>query len=191
MEYNKEIKIVAFVGLPGSGKSVATEYATAMGYPKVYLGDIFYSEMDKAGLEHTPENEKAFRVEIRKSLGPDFAAKPIIQEIHNLIDAGQHRIVMDGLYSWDEYKTMKHEFPGELIVIAIVTTKHLRHHRLSIRADRPLSEAESIARDWDEIEDINKGGPIAVADYYITNNDSIEKLHEQINKVLKEIEFIS
>lgn len=189
MTYNKQTQIIAFVGLPGSGKTTATEYITAKGYPKVYFGGVIYDAMDKAGIPRTPENEGLFRVEIRKREGADFAAKPIINEIHNLINAGQHRIVVDGLYTWAEYKLMKHEFPGELTVIAVVAPKRLRHRRLAIRPRRPLTESESTARDWAEIEDIQKGGPIAIADHYIINDGSVEKLHRNVDAVLSDLDF--
>lgn len=189
MVLNKEIKIIAFVGLPGAGISTTVEYVTSKGYPKVYFGGIIYTAMDKVGLEHTPENEKTFRVEIRKCEGVDFAVKQIVQEIHALINAGQHQIVVDGLYSWDEYKVMKHEFPGELTVVAIVAPKHMRHRRLAIRPKRPLTEAESTARDWSEIEDIQKGGPIAMADHYIMNDGDLSHLYEQVDKTLNNLGF--
>lgn len=189
MDNNKEIKIIAFVGLPGAGISTATEYVTSKGYPKVYYGGIIYDEMDKAGIEHTPENEATFRIEIRKQLGADFATKRIDQEIRNLIASGQHRIVVDGLYSWDEYKTMKHDFPGELIAIAVVTPKHMRHRRLASRPKRPLTATEADQRDWAEIEDIGKGGPIAIADHYIMNDSDFNNLYGQIDKTLNEIGF--
>lgn len=185
----KETNLIAFVGLPGAGKTTATDYVTSKGYPKVYFGGIIYEEMDKVGLEHTAENEKTFRVEIRNQEGPDFAAKRINEQIHKLFEAGQHKIVIDGLYSWDEYKCMKHEFPCELEVIAIVAPKRLRHSRLSVRPKRPLTELESTERDWSEIEDIQKGGPIAIADHYIINDGSFEKLNQQIDNVLNEINF--
>lgn len=191
MEYNKEIKIIAFVGLPGAGKSTATDYVTSKGYPKVYFGGVIYAAMDKVGLEHTVENEAMFRIEIRKKEGADFAAKPIIQEIHGLVNSGQHKIVVDGLYTWDEYKIMKHEFPGELTVVAIVAPRRIRHRRLATRPKRPLTEAESNARDWSEIEDIQKGGPIAIADHYIMNDGDFENLYNQINKTLSDIEFLN
>ena len=34
------IKILAIVGMSGSGKSVAVDYLTGKGYPKVYFGAI-------------------------------------------------------------------------------------------------------------------------------------------------------
>lgn len=185
----KETNLIAFVGLPGAGKTTATDYVTSKGYPKVYFGGIIYDEMDKVGLEHTAENEKAFRVEIRQKEGSDFAAQRINQQIHSLTEAGQRKIVIDGLYSWDEYKCMKHEFPCELEVIAIVAPKRLRHSRLAARPKRPLTELESTERDWSEIEDIQKGGPIAIADHYITNDGDFDKLYKQIDVILNDINF--
>jgi dephospho-CoA kinase len=183
-------KIIAFVGLAGAGKSVAVDYVTAKGYPRVYFGGVILDAMTAAGLEHTQENEKPFREELRAREGNDFVARQIATQIHNLIDAGQHRIVADGLYSWTEYKTLKHEFPGELSVVAIVAPKLLRHRRLTDRPIRPLTQAEADQRDWAEIEGIEKGGPIAIADHYIINDDSLDHLYEQIDKVLDDIEFV-
>lgn len=191
MNYNQDIKIITFVGLTGAGKSAATDYVTSKGYPKVYFGGVVLDAMTEAGLEHTQENEKSFREELRKREGNDFIAKRIISQIHGLIDAGQHRIVADGLYSWTEYKVLKHEFPGELHVVALVAPKKLRHHRLSIRPIRPLTQVEADQRDWAEIENIEKGGPIAIADHYIMNDGDFEKLYEQIDLVLGQIGFIS
>lgn len=186
---NNKVKIVAFVGLAGAGKSMAVDYVTTKGYPKVYFGGVVLDAMTEAGLEHNQENEKTFREEIRAREGKDFIAQRIIAQIHNLIDAGQHRIVADGLYSWTEYKVLKHEFPGELIIVAIIAPKQVRHRRLLVRPVRPLTQTEADQRDWAEIENIEKGGPIAIADHYIVNDSDIEQLHQQIDKVLDEIEF--
>src|SRR5665811_683202 len=114
MSFNKDIKIIAIVGMTGAGKSEVVDYITAKGYPKVYFGGVLYDAMRQAGIEILEANEKIFRAEIREREGTDFLVKRIIKQIHGLIDAGQHRIVVDGLYSWSEYKVMKHEFPGEM-----------------------------------------------------------------------------
>jgi dephospho-CoA kinase len=183
--------IVAFVGLAGSGKSVSVDYIAKKGYPKVYFGGVVLDAMTAVGLEHNEENEKVFREELRKNEGDNFIANRIIQQIHNLIQSGQHRIVADGLYSWTEYKTIKKEFPGELTVIAVVTPKRLRHQRLQNRPIRPLTQAESNERDWSEIEKLEKGGPIAIADHYIINDGDLDNLHKQIDQTLNDIDFYS
>ncbi|MBC7943534.1 AAA family ATPase [Candidatus Saccharibacteria bacterium] len=189
MSHLENVKIVAFVCMPGAGKSSAVDYITEKGYPKVYFGGVVLDAMTKLGLELTQANEQPFREELRNREGKDFVAKRIIKQIHELIAAGQHRIVADGIYSWTEYKTMKREFPGELYVVAVVAPKHVRHHRLSIRSLRPLTETEANQRDWAEIENIEKGGPIAIAEHYIINDGSLEKFHSQIDQVMDEIKF--
>lgn len=180
---------MAFVGLTGSGKSVAVDYLCEKGYPRVYFGGIVLDEVKKRGLELTQENEQPIREELRRVEGKDFAVKRIISEVHDLIGAGQHRIVADGLYSWTEYKAMKHEFPGELTVVAVVTSKHLRKMRMADRPLRPLNSEQVDQRDWAEIENIEKGGPIAIADYFISNNGSLDELHAEIDEVMDHIGF--
>ena len=183
------VKIVAFVGLAGSGKSSAVDYLTEKGYPKIYFGGILYKAMEEAGVEITWESQQIFREEIREREGKDFIVKRAIKEARGLIDAGQKRIILDGLYTWSEYKILKHEFPGEITVIAIVTPKHLRKQRMANRPERPMTSEEVDQRDWAEIENIEKGGPIAIADYFIHNEGSVEKLHSAIDDVLKHIHF--
>ena len=183
------VKIVAFVGLAGSGKSSAVDYLTEKGYPKIYFGGILYKAMEEAGIEITWESQQTFREEIREREGKDFIVKRAIKEVRGLIDAGQKHIILDGLYTWSEYKILKHEFPGEITVIAIVTPKHLRKQRMANRPERPMTSEEVDQRDWAEIENIEKGGPIAIADYFIHNEGSLEKLHGEIDKVLDHIHF--
>jgi dephospho-CoA kinase len=188
-EREENVKIVAFVGLAGSGKSAAVEFLTEKGYPKVYFGGIIYKAMNDAGIEINWESQQVFREEIREKEGKDFVVKRVINEVHNLIAAGQHHIVLDGLYSWSEYKILKHEFPGDMTVIAIVTPKHLRKQRMAKRPERPMTSQEVDERDWSEIENLEKGGPIAIADYYIHNDGDIEHLNKQVDDVLNHCDF--
>lgn len=188
---HQNTKIIAFVGLTGAGKSEAVEYVCRMNYPKVYFGGVVLDAMTEAGLEHTQENEKPFREALREKEGKDFVAKRIITQINNLVQAGQKRIVADGIYTWTEYKTLKHAFPGELIVVAVVAPRHLRHHRLTTRPIRPLTAEEANDRDWAEIENLEKGGPIAIADYFIHNDKDLEHLHSQIDTVLASTHFLT
>ena len=181
--------MIAFVGLTGSGKSSAVEYLTNKNYPKVYFGGIVLDEVARRGLDLTQENEQPIREELRRTEGKDFIVRRIINQINNLIAAGQPRIVADGLYTWTEYKHLKHQFPGELTVIAVVTPKHLRKQRMANRIHRPLSPQQVDQRDWAEIENLEKGGPIAVADYFVHNDGNLDRLHHQIDQILEHINF--
>lgn len=174
-------KIIAFVGMPGSGVTTAVDYLTTKGYPKVHFGDIVVRSLEESGLDATPHNEMVVRETLREKQGNDFLAEQIAEQIHNLMSAGQHRIIADGLSSWTEYKAFKHAFPGQVITIALLASKHTRHHRLAHRPKRPFTEQEAADRDWHEIEHIEKGGPIAMADYFIINEESIDQLYADVD----------
>ena len=182
-------KIIALVGMSGSGKSVAVDYLTEKGYPKVYFGGMILKEMEKRGIEITADNEKEFREKIRAEEGNDWVVRQVIAEAKDLINAGQKRIVLDGVYSWTEYKMIKHEFPGCTTFVAIVATKKLRYARVAERTIRPFNAQEIRERDRSEIENLEKGGPIAAADYFILNDGTIDDLKNNLDKILNEIEF--
>lgn len=187
---NTNTKIIAFVGLAGSGKSSAVEYLTKKGIPKIYFGGIIYKAMEEAGIEKTWDNQEKFREEIRAREGKDFVVKRAVIEIEKLIDAGQHKIVLDGLYTWSEYKIIKHAFPGQVTVIAIVTPKHLRYQRMAKRPERPMQPHEVDQRDWAEIEKLEKGGPIAIADYFINNDNDLDDLYQKLDSILNNAKLI-
>ncbi len=186
-----DIKILAVVGMSGSGKSVIVDHLADKGLPKVYFGGMVYKEMERRGIERTPdgESEKHFREMIRETEGKDWVVKQVIEETKKLISAGQKRIILDGLYTWTEYKYLKKEFPGQITVLAVVVDKNLRHKRVGKRVLRPFNIAEIQERDRAEIENLEKGGPIAIADYYVLNNDTIDELKKSTDEILRKIEF--
>ena len=174
-------KLIAIVGMSGTGKSVVTDYLEQIGWKKLYFGGITYKLMKEAGVERTADgkSEKEFRENLRKKYGPECYAKFLEPDIKENLEKGN--VVLDGLYSWYEYKYLIERF-SNLQLICVVTDKNLRYKRVSERADRSFDKAAIVYRDISEIENLAKGGPIAYADYYILNNgtidDEIKRIHE-------------
>ena len=56
------VKILATVGMSGSGKSVVVDYLTEKGYPKVYFGGMIYKEMEKRGIARTEDGESEKKI---------------------------------------------------------------------------------------------------------------------------------
>ena len=178
-------KIIAIVGMCGSGKSIASEYLEKeLGYQKVYFGGVIYEKMKEENIEITPESQKIYRENLRKKYGMGAVAEILLPKIKEL--SKENNVVLDVLYSWDELKILKQEF-SNLKVIGIVVDKKIRYDRLKIRPDRPFNNQESRDRDISEIENIAKAGPIAYADYYIFNNGTIEEYIIRLNEILKQI----
>lgn len=178
-------KIVAVVGMCGSGKSIASEYFENLNFQKVYFGGVTMEKLKEANLEITPENEKMMREKLRKDYGMGAFASILLPRIEEFAKNGN--VVLDGLYSWDEYKILKEKFENQIILLAIVEDKNKRYERLEKREIRPLTKEQAKNRDIAEIENSAKGGPIAFADYYILNNDSIEKYKENLKKFTADI----
>ena len=174
-------KIVAIVGMCGSGKSIASKYFEDLGYKNVYFGGVTMEKLKEAGLEVTPENEKMMREKLRRELGIGAYAKVLLPRILEL--SKDYDVVLDGLYSWSELKILEEEF--DMRTIAIVCDKSLRYDRLSKRDVRPFNNEEAKKRDVTEIENIEKAGPIAYADYFIYNNGSMEEYYKRLDEIIK------
>jgi dephospho-CoA kinase len=50
---------------------------------------------------------------------------------------------------------------------------------------RPLTAEQARARDFAEIENVNKGGPIAMADFTIRNDGTLAELEQQAMAIVK------
>jgi len=175
--------MIAIVGMPGSGKSIAVSYIEKKGIPFIRFGDITDEGLKKESLEINPQNEKIFREKLRAEKGMAAYAIESKAKIDDLFMRNK-TIAIDGLYSWEEYVYLKNLYPS-LVLIALVSDSEIRYKRLSERKVRPLTLEEAKNRDEAEIEKLNKGGPIAFANYFIENNgDDINALYKKIDEVL-------
>ena len=73
---------------------------------------------------------------------------------------------------------LKDYYGDKLKLVAVYSSPKTRSLRLGVRKIRPLTAQEAADRDKNEIEIINKGGPIALADYTITNESTLRELKE-------------
>lgn len=179
-------KLIAVVGMAGTGKSVATDYLVEKGWNKVYFGGAVLDKLKEEGLEITPENEKMMRERIRKEYGMAAVSIILLPKIRESLE--KKDTVLDGLYSWDEYLVLKEEFKDRLKLICVITDKEIRYERVSKRPVRPFNREDIIKRDMSEIENLAKGGPIAYADYFIFNNGTVDKYYKRLEEILKKIE---
>ena len=56
-----EVKILAVVGMSGSGKTEVVNFMTNKGVPQVYFGGMIYKEMEKRGIARSADGESETR----------------------------------------------------------------------------------------------------------------------------------
>lgn len=189
-------RIICITGLCGSGKSVVSDFlVNEKKYQFLRFGQITLDEVKRRGLEPSEALEKEIREGIREKYGMAAYAILNLPKFDELIKRGN--VVGDGLYSFEEYKVMKEHFGDDLKVIAVYAPPSLRYKRISERVmpatdtdlrHRPITVDEAKKRDMSELEKLNKGGTIAMADYTIVNTGDVNSLLKQINEVVKDIE---
>ena len=176
------MKIISIVGMAGSGKSEVAKLFAENSFTKIRFGDITDQEVQKSGLPLNEENERYIREMLRREHGMAAYAKlnlPVIEDALKDQD-----VIIDGLYSWDEYIFLKSYYREDFHVVAVWAPPKTRHARLVTRRNRPLTMEEAAARDRAEIENINKGGPIAMADFTIINEASLENLRKEAESII-------
>jgi len=181
---NKSL-VLAIVGMPGAGKTEAVSHIIQKNIPSVRFGEIVEKKLKELGLSLTPENEQKIREELRKESGMAVFAKKSLAKIQSLLSKNKF-VVIDGLYSWEEYTFLKQQF-SQMKVVHIFAKPEFRYERLAKRPIRPFTKEQAKLRDVAEIEQLNKGGPIAIADYVIENDSDLDSLHNRIDELLKKL----
>ena len=175
--------IIAIVGMPGAGKTEAAGFFQNKQIPIIRFGDLTDAKIREKGLPLTPDNERKIREQIREELGMAAYATLAKSKIEAVLE-NNPVVFLDGLYSWEEYVYLIKEYP-QMIVLHIYADPKTRYGRLAARAIRPFTNEEARARDIAEIDKLHKGGPIAIADYLIKNETTVDRLHDELEKFLE------
>lgn len=180
-------EVIAFVGMPGSGKGTCSDYLhEKYGWPIVHFGNMVYEEVGRRGLDNV-KDEVFVREDMRAQEGPAVLAKHVSRKTDELFASGNDVVVLDGLYSWSEYKYLSEKYDESFLVIAVAAAKKIRRQRVLDRQDshRKYTLEQLVTREVAEIENLEKGGPIAYADYTLANEKTLEELLGDLDKILQ------
>jgi dephospho-CoA kinase len=176
------MKVVAIVGMAGAGKSEVARLFEENGFIKIRFGDVTDEEIKKRGLKLNEENERCIRELLREEHG--MSAYAVLNLPNIDLALKRSAVAIDGLYSWEEYTFLRNYYGSGFCVVAVWASPKVRYARLAARTERPLTQAEAASRDRAEVEKIGKSGPIAMADFTILNESSLEGLRKEIENVI-------
>lgn len=181
-------RALALVGMPGAGKTLCAKHLESQGYYQFRFGGIIVNEVQRRGWPITPENERIVREEIRAHEGIAAIAQRALPHLQAALLQHQS-IIIDGLYGFSEYKLLHANLGTNMVVVAITSPRWLRYHRLTTRQERPLTPEEAEQRDHQEIEKLEKGGPIAIADYTLINDREPQDLLAALDSLVAALAF--
>lgn len=187
-DMTEQPRALALVGMPGAGKSRCAAHLQARGFFQFRFGGIVVDEVARRGWPLTPDNERIVREELRRNEGMDVMAKRALPILRQALET-RPSVIIDGLYSWSEYKTLRAELGGLMVVVAVISARSIRYSRLAARPERPLTAEEAERRDHQEIEVIEKGGPIALADYSLLNDGTEAELLTALDALIERLDL--
>ncbi|MBP9815827.1 nucleoside monophosphate kinase [Candidatus Woesebacteria bacterium] len=183
----KQKIILAVTGLPGSGKTEATTYFKSKKLPVVHFGNIINDLVAERKLAHTEDVHKLVRMEVREKYGMEAMAVLSKEKIKKSLEK-ETLVVLDGLYSFEEYQYLKKEFKDVKVVLLVLwADKKLRYDRVEKRKDRRGLANEE--RDLNEILQANKGPTLAFADFMVINDGSMHDLQAKLEEVYRDVYF--
>lgn len=180
------MKIIAFTGMPCSGKSEAVQIAKNMGINVFRMGDMVWDEVKNRGLTLDDKHVGTVADLMRKKFGKDIWAKKTLEKITKF--SKLEYIVIDGIRNIEEIDTFKKKLGKDFIVIAIIASDKARQKRCLKRRREDDSKDANDLKERDKRElDWGLGSVIASADIVIPNQESIENFRNEIKKIFNKI----
>jgi len=158
------LKIIGFVGMPGSGKSVASNVARIVGLEVVVMGDVIRGEAARLGLPPTDENLGNVGNMLRAREGPKAVAKRTLELARS---SGKDLVVVDGLRSKEEVEFFR-DNSNDFMLVEVCASAQARLSRI---ADRGRSD------DGNFVDETNKCSKIA-----LSCDDRLQKTSEALAK---------
>jgi dephospho-CoA kinase len=180
----ERIKIVAFAGMPGSGKTAAVKVAADRGVQVLRMGDAVWDEVKRQGLPLTAEEVGRVADEMRKSHGPEVWARRTLRKVNT----DDKLVVIDGIRSMAEMEVFKNALGDDFVLVHILCPPDERFRRITGRGreDDTVTEEEFSARDERELA-WGLGEVLKEADVIISNTGTEQELRMNVAFLLNDI----
>jgi dephospho-CoA kinase len=178
------MKLIAFVGMPASGKSEAAAIARSLNIPVINMGDIVREETARRGLHPTDENIGGTGTTLRREDGMDAVAKRCVPRI----PLNSRVVVVDGIRNIEEVNYFKKTFGDDFKLIAIHTPFELRFERVKRRSrSDDMGSIQELKRRDEREKGWGLHKAIEMADVTIENTGTIEKFRKQMEQLLRDL----
>lgn len=177
------MRVIATVGLAGSGKGEFAAVAERADIPVVTMGDVIRAECRERGLapaEHHGEVASA----LREEHGPAAIAEASLPHVETALEDVE-TVVVDGIRSDVEVDVFEERFGDSFTLVGIEAPFEVRKERIDHRGRDDIENGEALAtRDERELG-FGLGEALDRADVTIENTGTLETFRERAREVLK------
>lgn len=177
------MRIVAFTGMPGAGKSEAVEVARARKIPVVRMGDFVWEETKRRSLPLKDEFVGKVATEMRQQQGKDYWAQRTCDAILKE-HAKAPLVVVDGVRNHEEVEAFRKRLGDRFELVAVTAPPEVRTGRLMKRKrmDDSVTREEILQRDERELG-WGIARSIALADHSVVNDGDLEAFRKEIERL--------
>ncbi len=180
------MRVIAFTGMPFSGKSEAVKIAKNLKIPVVRMGDLVWEEVKRRELQINDKNVGFVASEMRETYGSDIWAKKTVEKVRSFKQ--NSLIVIDGVRNSTEMKTFQDEIGKDFVLVAIKVDDTVRYERAFSRnrADdskdlNKIKQRDNREKSWGIEKVMNK------ADITISNNDDLSGFQKKVKKIMLQL----
>lgn len=180
------MRVLATVGLPGSGKGEAANVAGELDVPVVTMGDVIRAECRDRGLDPATDHGRVAKA-LREENGPAAIAERSLPVIEAELESSD-TVLVDGVRSDVEVDAFTEAFGEDFALVSIEAPFDVRKERLAERGrDKGADEGGESLAERDERER-GFGMDLAMerADVRIDNTDTLDSFRATVRTLLTE-----
>lgn len=176
------MQAISFTGFARSGKDTAADYVVEKyGFEKLVMSDEVAEELAKQGKEDTKINRSLMGKKLREKFGQDIVAKRVFEKA---VGKGFEKVVFVGPRGVSEIGFFKANIPG-FFLVAVKAGEGKRFERKSEKDGQ--TREKFFERDLHDSTIFELGKVIAMADYTIENNSTIDEFQKAIDELIQNI----
>ena len=176
--------VVCITGMPGAGKSTASEVLQGLGFEVFRMGDDVRMEAERRRVQPTDDNLGQIMLQLRQSGGPVAIATLCKKRIEK--DSKSPFVVIDGIRNVNEFLEFKKLGKSVLVAIHATPARRFKFLQARARSDSPKSFQSFEGRDRRELS-VGIGEAIALADEVIVNSGTLDELRSKVAELFRKI----
>jgi dephospho-CoA kinase len=178
------MRVIATVGLAGSGKGEFATVAEDLDVPVVTMGDVVREACRDRGLDPAEHHGRVAR-DLRAENGPAAVAEASLPHIEAALE-DDDAVLVDGIRSDDEVDAFEERFGEAFVLVSIEAPFEVRQRRLGERGrDEVDGDRERLAARDERERGFGLGDAMERADVTIDNTGSLEAYRERVREVLR------